>query len=342
MKAPKVLILGPIFNTKAGPSGQGGQLYMRLSSTKVSVSRASHFRNKILRMLHSIFAVIRIWRYNLIHLQSFGLLAFVLEDVVSIIARITGKPIIFTLRGGAFYEFYEKHPKWVRRVLNRATVITSPSFFLSSKFNELGFEIRYVPNAIELEKFLPDRAPKRHSLLWVRAFHDIYNPELAIKTVSTLKDQYPDVHLTMIGPSQGLLDSCIELIHNLNLEKHISLLGYVPNDKLSDYYNSHQVYLNTTRYESFGVALVEAGACGIPTVSTAVGEIPLIWKDGANILLAQRDEQDFAQKITALFEDTKLYEHISSAAIKNSQKYSWSMVLPEWIALYNEIIDTEN
>ena len=127
----------------------------------------------------------------------------------------------------------------------------------------------------------------------MRAFHDIYHPKLAIETVANLKLRHPDVHLTMIGPDQGTLPACRDRIRELGLEDHISILGYLPNTELNQYYSSHAVYLNTTRYESFGVALIEAGSCGIPCVSTSVGEIPYIWQDGVNILLAERNADVF-------------------------------------------------
>ena len=134
MKKDKVLIVGPIFNTQAGPSGQGGALYMRLKNYGVAVNKASHYRNKVLRIMHSVIAVLQFWKYDIIHLQSFGLLAFVMEDAVSKISHVIGKPVIFTLHGGAFFEFYERHPSWIKRVLSRATVITTPSNFLKRKF----------------------------------------------------------------------------------------------------------------------------------------------------------------------------------------------------------------
>jgi glycosyltransferase involved in cell wall biosynthesis len=338
MNKSKILILGPIFNTPAGPSGQGGALYKRLKSSGEAVNKVSHYRNKVLRMIHSVTVALQFWKYDIIHLQSFGLLAFVMEDVVSKISSITGKPIIFTLRGGAFFEFYERHPKWVRRVLSRATVITSPSQFLKEKFEHLGFQIEYIPNAIDLSRFQANRNPKKYALLWVRSFHDIYHPELAIQTVAVLKERYPRVHLTMIGPDQGKLEECKRMIRDLNLENQISILGYISNDQLSQYYNSHEVYLNTTRYESFGVALVEAASCGIPTVSTSVGEIPLIWKNGENVILSERNEQSFANSVVELFEDEGLYHRISTGAIANAKKYDWDNVLPQWTALYNRLL----
>lgn len=329
------LLIGPIFNTLAGPSGQGGALYINLKKGGTKIKKASHYRNKILRMLHTVaFTLSNAASARIILLQSFGLLAFVMEDTVSLLARTLRIPVVFTLRGGAFYEFFQKHPHWVGRVLKRATVITTPSLFLKESFEQHGFQVRHIPNAIQLNRF-PFRGAveKNHSLLWVRAFHDIYHPELAIDLVAALQPKYPDIHLTMIGPDQGTLSVCRARIQELGLEDHISILGYVPNTELSRYYSSHAVYLNTTRYESFGVALIESGSCGIPCVSTSVGEIPYIWQDGVNILLAESNVEAFADKIASLLDDPELAQRISLAAHANARQYGWEEVLPQWEAL---------
>jgi glycosyltransferase involved in cell wall biosynthesis len=72
---------------------------------------------------------------------------------------------------------------------------------------------------------------------------------------------------------------------NWALLEKITFTGPINNTELPAYYSSHSVFLNTTSYESFGMAVLEAAACGIPTVSTPVGEIPLLWKAGEEIML---------------------------------------------------------
>jgi glycosyltransferase involved in cell wall biosynthesis len=181
-----------------------------------------------------------------------------------------------------------------------------------------------------------------HTLLWVRAFNEIYHPELAIETVSRLKQKYLDVKLTMIGPDQGSKAECIKLIEKLGLAGNIDLPGYVLNNELYKYYGSYQVFLTTTRYESFGVALVEAGACGIPCVSVDVGEIPYIWTDRVNILFANRDPYDFADKISELFENAKLTTKISLNAYINAQKFTWEHVEPLWLDTIKRLSEMRN
>lgn len=334
----KILIIGPIFNTVSGPTGQPGQLYTRLKNEGYEVIRASHYHNKIIRMIHTLWVVVfRRKEYDIILLQSFGLLAFVMEDVVSRIAKVNAIPIVFSLRGGAFYDFYLNHPKWVRRVLLRASYISSPSRFLIHHFKEEGIQVNYLPNAIDFKSFTSNSCNrKKKSLLWVRAFHDIYNPELAIEVVKVLKKEFPDISLTMIGKDQGSLGNCMELIKEYNLSKNIVILGFIPHESLPQYYQTHEVFLTTTRFESFGNSLMEAGSSGIPSVCVPVGEIPYLWEHNKNILFAERDVQDFSNKVRSLFLDSGLRERLSEQAKQNTEKFSWDLVLLQWKKLINE------
>ena len=91
------------------------------------------------------------------------------------------------------------------------------------------------------------------------------------------------------------------------------------------------MYLNTTSYESFGVALLEAAACGLPIVSTSVGEIPLIWSHGKDILLSKNIvASELAEQISVLFEQTELYNTIQLNAFKKSHTFSWNNVSRKW------------
>jgi glycosyltransferase involved in cell wall biosynthesis len=338
-KRHKILIVGPIFKSADGYTGMPGMLIRSLIKEGNIVQSVSKHKNKIIRMFDILITVFYVRnKTDIILLQSFGQLAFIMEDCVSRLAQILKIPICFTLHGGAFYDFYKKHPKWVYRVLNRANEINTPSMFLNEKLESEGFAIKYIPNFINLDNFPLKRDVKHEkSLLWVRAFHDIYNPELAIEIVKVLKPMIPNIILTMIGPDQGKLEFCQSLISKYGLNDNIKIIGQIDNKDLFKYYQQNKIFLTTTRYESFGVSLIEAGACGIPCVSVGVGEIPYIWKDRENIIISGRDSNDFALKINELLNNTDLYNKISIQAHQNSEKFTWENVRVKWLETINKL-----
>ena len=141
----------------------------------------------------------------------------------------------------------------------------------------------------------------------------------------------------MIGPDKGLQSEIETLIKEENLEDNIDIIGPVPNDKLPHYYHSHTVFLNTTSYESFGTAVMEAAACGIPIVSTSVGEIPYLWSANKNILLTESITADaFVAPVTQLLKSTALSKKISENARKIATTFDWHKILKQWDKLLQQ------
>ncbi|MCB9252284.1 MAG: glycosyltransferase family 4 protein [Flavobacteriales bacterium] len=308
-------------------------MFTKLTGEGYTVYRKSAFRNKILRVLDTLFFVLfRSSKYDVIIIQMFSNMAFLVDFFVVNLARWMNKKTITVIRGGAFVEFYEKHPQLVSGVLKKCTIVSSPSKFIGNFLNSKGISTIRVPNFIEINKFpysWKDKADDK--LLWVRAFNDIYKPELAIQTVNKLKDQYKNIHLTMVGPDQGKRDHCIQLIRDLNLQDHITLTGPVSNDRLTEYYSTHNIYLNTTNYESFGVAVVEAACSGIPIVSTNVGELPFMWENKQDMFLADNHNEDaFIGGVKELLEDKDLRMKFSINARRKAEEYSWENVRTQW------------
>jgi glycosyltransferase involved in cell wall biosynthesis len=329
--ATRILLTGPIFNTPAGPSGMGGMLYNKLKQEGHHVAKKSAFRNIFLRYIDTVLAVV-FFNYNVLFIQGFALRAFYLESVICRIAKLRGKKIVYNIHGGAFPEFYTNNANWCQKVFSQIDCIVTPSQYIKAFLEEKGHTIEYIPNFINSNDFPYNwQYSGKHNLLWVRSFHDIYKPELAIKTIHSLKQKFPDIHLTMIGPDQGKLAESLVLIHSLQLNDDITITGPVSNKDLTGYYCCHSVFITTTSYESFGVSLVEAASSGIPMVSTSVGEIPYLWQTNENCLLVEdNDVNAFAEAVERILTNKDLQLKISAAARKKAEQYTWDNIKHKW------------
>lgn len=330
----RILFIGSFLSKKSGTLGVSENLARKLQLNKVDIRLASRFKNKKLRLL-SIIAASLTLRYDRMHIDTFSGNAFRIAETASTIARFRKKRIILTLHGGKLPEFYLQYPNRVKRVLNRAEWVQTPSKYLQTFFEKQNINIQYLPNSIDLARFPYERSfVIPHTLLWVRAFSDVYNPELPVLILSELRKTFPDTTLTMVGPDKGLMNNVKKLIGELNLEDFVKITGPIKNEELFKFYQTHAVFMNTTSYESFGVAVLEAAACGIPIVSTKVGEIPLLWKNEENILLAEQiDANSFAKQISRLFTDPELSNALSLNARKNAEQFEWDLLKNHWINL---------
>lgn len=318
------------------------KLANKLSFEGFQISLVSRKKNKIIRLIDILTSLIST-DSSILHIDVYSGQAFIITEVASWIGRLLGKKLIFTLHGGALPDFYPKNTGRIRRAFNRADIITTPSRMLQQFFEEKGYKIRYIPNSVELKHFPYNRSSVRpFSLLWVRAFDPIYNPLLAIQILAKVREFYPETTLTMIGPDKGMMKEAKALIKELNLENFVDITGPVANTELHKYYQTHAVFLNTTSYESFGVAVLEAAVCGIPIVSTRVGEIPLLWENGFEMLMTEGfSSSEFCDKVSNLFSDDSLNKKLSMNAKRKAEMYAWEYIKEDWKNIFDQLTTDE-
>lgn len=333
----RIAIIGPILTDKNSSGGEGEKLFTKLKNEGFVVYKRSGYRNKILRLIDTLFFVF--WyarKYDIVVIMLFGGQSFILEALALISARLLRKKTIGVIHGGAFHEFYYRKTRVVNYIFNRFSSLYTPSKFLQYFFWAKGHNVNYLPNFIEFKCFyLPQK--KRvfdYKIIWIRALHSIYNPQLAIEALKLVKNEFPRATLTMIGPNKGELENCVKLAKELNVMESVNFIGFVPNSNLVNYLHENDLFINTTNYESFGVSLMEAASTGIPIVSTNVGEIPYIWKNNENILLTKvNDKDDLSAKIISLFRDQNKRNEISESALECAKRYEWNEIKIEWLKL---------
>lgn len=335
MKQSQVLFVGNILSEHKGTKGVSEKI-VTIFSSEMHIGAVSKKANKILRFADILYTCLT-YNYKVLIADTYSDTAFTIARLSSIAAKLRDKKIVLVLRGGRLPDFYKENKSAVDKVLKRSHHIVTPSLYLHSFFNNLGYKIEYLPNYIDTSIFFEkDIQRKPFSLLWVRAFKNIYNPWLAVKTLEQVLKTFPQATLTMVGPDDGVLQETKELAAKLGILEKITFTGSLSNTELPTYYSSHSVFLNTTTYESFGMAVLEAAACGIPTVSTPVGEIPMLWKAGEEIMLTDGFEpDDMAKKVEELLSDNQKWEAISQNGKNKANGFSWSQIKPRWLRLFN-------
>jgi glycosyltransferase involved in cell wall biosynthesis len=330
----RIAIIGPIIIDSKSSGGEGEKLYQKLKEEGYTVYKKSIYRGKLKRMINTLwFLLTKSNKYDTVILLLFSGKAFILEYISAILAKLLNKKIIGVLHGGAFHQFYTNFPSFSDYLFEKCDAIYTPSVFLKNYFLARGTLVEYLPNFIPLEQFKKPEKKRNFAkrVLWVRGFHNIYNPEMAIYVMAELMKTHPETKLVMIGPDKGTMDRCKELANKLHVKDNISMLGFVSNHELISYFQNADVYINTTRYESFGVALMEAAGTALPIVSTNVGEIPLLWKHNLNILLCEDgDYIEMSKNIRALFENETLRTQLAENGYQLTQNYTWNSIGPKW------------
>ncbi len=141
-------------------------------------------------------------------------------------------------------------------------------------------------------------------ILMVSRLEKEKNIPLALSSLKQVIRKYPKTGLVIIG--EGREREALKLkIKKYKLEDNVVLEG--GGVEVVPFYKTADIFLHTSNYEGYGIVFVEASLLGCPIVTTSVGIVDELFKDGGNAYLCDiSDENCLAQKIIKLIEDKKL------------------------------------
>lgn len=286
-----------------------------------------------------------IWKYkkqvDLVLVDTYSTTAFYYAWLSAKLCGWLGMKYIPILHGGNLPARFQRSPGKCRTVFGNSAINIAVSPYLLHYLKQGGYKGTVIENSIALEDYsFKQRTQVRPQLLWVRSFHETYNPQLAVYLVHTLKQNYPHVQLTMVGPEvDGSMDKCKKLAKELGVDQQITFTGKLNKDEWTSLAQSKDIFINTTNYDNLPVSVLEAMALGLPVVSTNVGGIPYIITDGQNGLLVTADDAAaMTTAVTQLLSDNSIAGAISRNARDYVEQYDWNIIKTKWHNLLQSIV----
>jgi L-malate glycosyltransferase len=341
LETARICFVGNMLGRNAGYVTTQGQIVADLlAADGVRVTCVSSKINRAARLAEIVSTLVRNHRnFDAVVLEVYSGLGFIIADIAGRLCERFELPLIMFLHGGHLPDFIEKHPRWTERALDRADFLVAPSAFLAEKIGARGYEIKIIPNVVDLA-FYPFRERSRIEprLVWMRSFHSIYNPEMAIKVLAELRRSVPEATLTMAGADKGLEKNIKNLAREMNLSEAVRFPGFLDAEAKTREFSDADIYLNTNRIDNMPVSVVEACAFGLPVVATEVGGLPFLLKNRENgLLVADEDVSAMTRAVKELLDDPDLTRTISQNARKLAQRSAWSHVREDWKNLFAEV-----
>ncbi|MEY3202428.1 MAG: hypothetical protein RIR70_1978 [Pseudomonadota bacterium] len=254
------------------------------------------------------------------------------------VARMRGVPVVMSYHGGLAQAFFEKQMRLVRGTLRRVTLIV-PSEFLQSVFARFGFSAQVVPNSVALPVGAPDEARTRAAhVVVVRHLEKLYDIATAVRAFAILSQSVRDARLTIAGSGveQAAL---IALVQCLGLRDQVRFVGQLDKAAMQALYQSADVMVNPSLADNLPNCILEAWAFGVPVVSTNVGGVPWMAKNGHTALLVPPGAVEaMADAIRRAVEDASLARRLIANGVARVTQYRWASVGPRLIGVYREVV----
>lgn len=329
----KILYIGNKL-TKHGKNPTGVDYTGALLKKNYMVISASDCANPGLRMIDIIIKTF--WygrRVDYILVDTYSRANFYVAVVVCLIAQLYGKNYIPVLHGGELPTRARRTPRLAKLVFGNSHENVAPSNYLVSKFFDLNYKVMLIPNTLPLELYqYKKRVNISPKILYVRAFHDIYNPTMAIEVLYRVKQRFPDAELCMVGPDKdGTLANCKTLAEELEVADSVKYTGQLPKEEWIKLSEGYDIFINTTNFDNTPVSVMEAMALGMPVASTDATGLPYLLKHEKVALLSPKGcGESMALNVIRFLENQPLVCELTSNGRKQVEGYEGNKVLEIW------------
>ena len=227
--------------------------------------------------------------------------------------------------------------------IERSDRVTAVSQFLKDEtvrtFGCANCAIAVIPNFVNLNEYHPDSgrtreglAPASHKVIThVSNFREVKRVRDVVRVFARIRRAMPAT-LVMIGDGPERADAEREA-RDLKVDADVRFLGRLGN--VADLLPSSDLFLLPSQSESFGLAALEAMACGVPVVGSRAGGLPEVIEDGVSGLLEPPGSVEaMGRRAVELLRDPVKYQVMRQAALERAAHFSADRVVPLYEALY--------
>jgi D-inositol-3-phosphate glycosyltransferase len=215
--------------------------------------------------------------------------------------------------------------------------------------------IEIVPCGVDTSIFHPhDRRQARHRLglsggpllLFIGRLQPLKGVDTLLRCAHDVRYRHDDVQVLIVGGGVDSDDAhdrrererLHALVRELGLVEHVRFIDAQPQEQLAYYYAAADVLVMPSHYESFGMVVLEAMACGTPVVASHVGGLASTVLPGQTGFLAPvGDVQAFSWSVEQLISAPALWQSMSEAAHLRAQAYTWPRIMKRTLQLYHEL-----
>lgn len=204
-------------------------------------------------------------------------------------------------------------------------------------------DVRMVPNFVNLQEYRPGEpgcrgkvAPEGHKVIsHISNFREVKRVKDVIRVFARVRRAMPAT-LVMIGDGPERVDAENEA-RDLAVTDDVRFLGRL--DSVASLLQASDLFVLPSQTESFGLAALEAMACGAPVVASRAGGLPEVIDDGVNgILEPVGSVEAMGRRAVELLRDPERHSAMRAAAVAKAEQFSADSVVPMYESFYREVL----
>ena len=235
--------------------------------------------------------------------------------------------------------------------IQQSDAVTAVSDFLrdeTHRYFDCRKKVITVPNFVDLHRFTPSVrpglrerfCPEGHRLLiHISNFRRVKRIDRVVEWFHRISEQVPST-LLMVGDGPEL-PRAEQSVREGGLSGKVHFIGR--QDPVESLLGVSDLLLLPSETESFGLAALEAMACGVPVMSSDAGGLPELIEDGrGGILVSENGQAQGIERAVALLSDPTKLDQFRQASIRRASNYSLERILPLYEALYRQVLEEDN
>ncbi|MCA1814504.1 MAG: glycosyltransferase family 4 protein [Halobacteriales archaeon] len=223
------------------------------------------------------------------------------------------------------------------RAADRVIAVSEPErTLLERRFRVRPERLSVIPNGLDTRHFRDlGQERDRGLLLAVGRLAPVKGFDLALEVLAKLLAQGEDLRLVLAGEDWGEGAELRAHAHRLGIAERVEFAGRVDAAQLLGLYNRAQLLLVPSRYEAFGIAALEAVACGCPALVSDVGGLPAAAGPGGIAL--PRRAQAWIEAITELLRDADRMQALREAGRAHAERHDWDRIATQVGEVWEEL-----
>ena len=184
--------------------------------------------------------------------------------------------------------------------------------------------------------------PDIPTLLYVGRLDAFKGIDLLLDSFAEVRETVQRVQLIVAGDGDDQQRADFRCsVSRLGLADSLHWLGAVPQGEMPALYSAADLMLVPSFHETFGLAALEAAACGLPVVAADVDGLRAIVIDGETGHLAKtREPSEWAVLTTELLADDGLRHRMSLESRRGAERRTWNIVAEDLVEIYGEVVES--